>query len=78
MKTIEFMAEESNGVIALPKKYVGKLSAKFKVVIFVQEKKKSGKDVVAKKTTSPTKKLNAIITKTIKKHSRVFEKLAKN
>lgn len=79
MKAIEFIAKECDGRITLPKKYVGTLSQSFRVIILVDESVKETKQKSeAPKKTVHAKKLNVAIEKTIKRHTHVFEKLAKN
>jgi len=73
MKKIKFMAEATNGIIHIPKKYQHAIVGKFEITV-EQEKTKSNKKI---QTSIPSKKLKRFVGQTMAKYDSVLKKLAK-
>lgn len=89
MKIVEFLAQNENGFIKIPKKYCKDLKDKFKVVIVIdgkkikmikKEKADLGKIHVKKtkfvKKISEDKKMQSIFDETVKKYDTALKALA--
>ena len=55
MQAIEFIAEPKNDMIKIPKKYVGNLTKKVRIIILVDEKEATPKTAKSKKKFSAFK-----------------------